>query len=111
MSLMSIWGTVMIKIKNFQICWAFKRTQRLFVTFNYPQFESHKKIHEKLLAQVGEYREQVAQDRLEDKILVNFLRNWLVSHIMGVDMQYAGKFNEGHAHHHGHSHKRQMKIA
>lgn len=89
----------------------FQDEERFMQSFNYPQFESHKKIHEKLLAQVGEYREQVAQDRLDDKILVNFLRNWLVSHIMGVDMQYAGKYNEGHAHHHGHSHKRQMKIA
>jgi methyl-accepting chemotaxis protein/hemerythrin len=61
------------------------------------------------LNQVGEYRHLIANDQLDDMILINFLRNWLVSHIMGVDMQYANKFNEDQAH--ILKNKHQFKIA
>ena len=67
----------------------FHDEEKFMQSVEYPQFESHKKIHEKLLNQVGEYRRQLASETLDDKVLVTFLRNWLVSHIMGVDMQYA----------------------
>jgi methyl-accepting chemotaxis protein len=56
---------------------------------DYPQFPSHKKIHEKLLQQVSEYGRAIEKGHLDDRKLVAFLRNWLISHIMGVDMQYA----------------------
>lgn len=60
----------------------------------YPLYESHKKIHENLLDQVKLYGLDIEHDRLEDHKLVSFLRNWLISHIMGVDMQYAGHYKE-----------------
>lgn len=72
----------------------FTDEERFMQSFQYPQFESHKKIHEKLLNEVGNFRDQITKNALDHKILVNFLRNWLVSHIMGVDMQYARTFHE-----------------
>lgn len=87
----------------------FRDEEKFMQSFEYPQFESHKKIHEKLLNQVGEYRHLIANDQLDDMILINFLRNWLVSHIMGVDMQYANKFNEDQSH--ILKNKRQFKFA
>lgn len=87
----------------------FRDEEKFMQSFEYPQFESHKKIHEKLLNQVGEYRQMIANDKLDDMLLINFLRNWLVSHIMGVDMQYANKFNEDQ--NHLMRNKRNFKIA
>lgn len=78
-------------------------------SFQYPQFESHKKIHEKLLTEVGKFRDQIVKESLDHKMLVNFLRNWLVSHIMGVDMQYAKNYHESHNSHT--SVNRKMRIA
>lgn len=58
-------------------------------SIGYAQLASHKVIHTKLLDQVGMYGEQIKSENLDSSKLVSFLRNWLISHIMGVDMQYA----------------------
>lgn len=67
----------------------FAHEEKFMASIGYPQLNSHKKIHEKLLAQVGRYGAQIADGTLDDQKLISFLRNWLISHIMGVDMQYA----------------------
>lgn len=71
----------------------FSHEEKFMETMNYPQLNSHKKIHEKLLNQVGLYGQQIQNETLDDRKLIGFLRNWLISHIMGVDMQYANQFN------------------
>ena len=72
----------------------FAHEENFMQTINYPQFSSHKKIHEKLLDQVGKYGQQIQNGTLDDQKLISFLRNWLISHIMGVDMQYAAHYKE-----------------
>lgn len=67
----------------------FKDEEAFMQSIAYPQLASHKKIHEKLLNQVGAYGEKIQKGNLNDKELISFLRNWLISHIMGVDTQYA----------------------
>lgn len=67
----------------------FEHEERYMERIGYPQLASHKIIHKKLLAQVGEYGEQIQNEMLDSSKLISFLRNWLISHIMGVDMQYA----------------------
>ncbi len=65
--------------------------ESLFRIFNYPDYENHKKNHDKLKAQVREIYLQVqsGEKRIDSKLLV-FLRNWLTSHIMEEDKAYAG---------------------
>lgn len=63
-------------------------------SIGYPQLSSHKRIHAALLKQVGQFGADLKTGRLDDMKLISFLRNWLISHIMGVDMQYS---------HHAHS--------
>nr|BDT28811.1 bacteriohemerythrin [Bacteriovorax sp. HI3] len=72
----------------------FSHEEKFMESIGYPQLNSHKKIHEKLLEQVGRYGEQIEKGTLDDQKLISFLRNWLISHIMGVDMQYAGHYHE-----------------
>lgn len=72
----------------------FRHEEAFMQEIRYPLYESHKKIHENLLDQVKLYGLDIEHDRLEDRKLVSFLRNWLISHIMGVDMQYAGHYKE-----------------
>lgn len=61
----------------------------------YPLLAPHKKIHEKLLQQVGLYGEALKNGSLDEQKLISFLRNWLISHILGVDMQYAQRSQQG----------------
>lgn len=74
----------------------FSHEEAFMASINYPLFNSHKKIHEKLLEQVAQYGRDIQNDTLDDQKLVSFLRNWLISHIMGVDMQYAAHYKENH---------------
>jgi hemerythrin len=72
----------------------FAHEEKFMQSIQYPQYNSHKKIHEKLLDQVGKYGKQIENETLDDQKLISFLRNWLISHIMGVDMQYAAHYKE-----------------
>ena len=72
----------------------FAHEEKFMQSIHYPQFASHKKIHEKLLDQVGRYGQQIENGTLDDQKLISFLRNWLISHIMGVDMQYAAHYKD-----------------
>lgn len=74
----------------------FKHEEDFMHSVEYPQLQSHKSIHVKLLEQVGKYGVQIENDQLDDRKLISFLRNWLISHIMGVDMQYANHYKSGH---------------
>ena len=67
----------------------FAHEEKYMRSIGYMQLVSHQKIHEKLLAHVGTYGEQIKKGNLNEQKLISFLRNWLLSHIMGVDMQYA----------------------
>ena len=72
----------------------FAHEEKFIFSINYPQASSHKKIHDKLLAQVGKYGQDIENGTLDDHKLISFLRNWLISHIMGIDMQYAAHYKE-----------------
>ena len=67
----------------------FSHEESYMHSIGYAQLESHKKIHIKLLENVSDYGTQIKNGTINEQKLISFLRNWLLSHIMGVDMQYA----------------------
>ena len=75
----------------------FAHEEEFMRSVGYLQLSSHQRIHENLLNQVGVYGDQIKNGTLDDKKLIAFLRNWLISHIMGVDRQYAA-FSAEHSH-------------
>ncbi|MDO9181107.1 MAG: bacteriohemerythrin [Bacteriovorax sp.] len=77
-----------VELANFTVK-HFASEEEYMRSIGYAQLSSHKKIHEKLLDHVQKYGEQIKTGTLNDQKLISFLRNWLLSHIMGVDMQYA----------------------
>lgn len=63
-------------------------------------FESlgvHKQIHIQLLDKVGVFQAEMEQGRLDKLKLVEFLKMWLRSHIMGIDAKYGVKYRENAA--------------
>ena len=61
---------------------------------NYPQYASHKKIHENLVNNMRDFGKKISERDLDKRELSSFLQNWLITHILGVDMKYADFFNK-----------------
>jgi hemerythrin-like metal-binding protein len=55
----------------------------------YPDLANHKIVHQKLIAQIVEYEGKIANDDFDSGALISFLNDWLIKHILGVDMRYA----------------------
>ncbi len=73
----------------------FSHEEKFLQSINYPEFNAHKRIHTRLLSQVQAYGEELEAGTLDEQKLVAFLKNWLVSHIMGVDTKYADHYING----------------
>lgn len=57
-------------------------------SIGYEGLASHKIIHEKLLAQLGDFAKEIEAGTLDSNKLFQFLQFWLKSHIMGIDTKY-----------------------
>lgn len=54
----------------------------------YQHLEEHTKSHERLRQQIEQYAEELKRGTLRAQELADFLRNWLVLHILREDMRY-----------------------
>lgn len=61
---------------------------------NFPSLATHKTIHKQLLEKVGEFQGIIESGNLDKGKLINFLKMWLKSHIMGIDMKYGEHANK-----------------
>jgi hemerythrin len=60
----------------------------------YPTFAQHKAEHDKLTKQIISFQEEFQAGRSTLSIeLMQFLRDWLTNHILGVDKQYTPFLN------------------
>ncbi len=67
----------------------FQFEEQQMAAARYPQLENHKRLHEKLVAQVVEFQRQFESGSATVTLdLMNFLSDWLINHIKGVDRQY-----------------------
>ena len=67
----------------------FANEERMLEEAGYEKLSEHKKIHIKMVAQVQEYRDQFESGSATVTMdLMNFLSDWLIHHIKGIDRQY-----------------------
>jgi len=72
----------------------FANEEKRMAEFAYPGMAAHKKEHEALIAQLKEFKDKFTAGKAGLSItLMNFLKDWLVKHIKGTDMQYREFFN------------------
>ena len=73
----------------------FKTEEDLMVKHTYPEYEAHKKEHDDLTAKVLDFytRFQSGNTFITVEVM-NFLRDWLVNHILGSDKKYGPFFIE-----------------
>lgn len=73
----------------------FAGEEELMTRTNYPDFAAHKREHEKLVEQaLGLKAKFDAGETLPAQGVIEFLQNWLVNHIQGVDKKYGPHLNK-----------------
>lgn len=72
----------------------FDEEEQFMRSINYPQYEAHAKVHRNLVSQLKEHRVQLETGKFDAEKIVAFIQNWLLSHIMGIDNNYAEFFHE-----------------
>ncbi|HQA52449.1 MAG TPA: bacteriohemerythrin [Spirochaetota bacterium] len=59
----------------------------------YPEFFKHKKEHDELIKNVQDYKTQIESGKTTISLsIMNFLKDWLMGHILGTDMKYKDFF-------------------
>jgi len=72
----------------------FSNEEKHFAQFGYPETATHKIEHEKLTKQVLDFQKEYLEGKASMSIdVMNFLRDWLLEHIGGVDKKYTAFFN------------------
>jgi len=67
----------------------FQTEERLMAAARYPQLDAHKREHEKLVNEVVAFQRQFESGSATITLdLMNFLSDWLLNHIKGVDRRY-----------------------
>jgi len=66
----------------------FKAEEELMIKVKYPEYESHKQIHEGFINELAKLRLQSEESSI-GKELVIYLVTWLTEHILKVDRKYA----------------------
>ena len=85
---MATMGGILERLVSYTV-YHFGHEEKLFQKHGYPEYDQHKKIHETLVGKVVEFKSKI--DRGDSTIsmeLMDFLKDWLVSHIKGTDKKY-----------------------
>lgn len=71
----------------------FKNEEDYFKKYNYPEYQEHKKIHDNLIEKVLKIQEKIEEGNETISIeVIDFLKDWLIKHIMGIDKKYSNFF-------------------
>ncbi len=71
----------------------FKTEEKYFAEYSFSDEKEHIKEHEKFVSEVSKFYEDFKKKDLNLSYdLMNFLRTWLLKHILGSDKKYANEF-------------------
>ncbi len=73
----------------------FKSEEEHFLKLNYPEAEKHIEQHNSFTETVLKFSNDLSNNEVSLSYeLMDFLRKWLIDHIMGTDKQYVGIKNK-----------------
>ncbi len=73
----------------------FVTEEKIMEDHSYPDLPPHKERHQKLVKKVLEFQEELkAGNTMLSVPVMNFLKDWLVSHIMNEDKKYSPFFHD-----------------
>ena len=73
----------------------FQNEERYFEQFGYPELEVHARAHKELTDRLSAFRER--HERGEEDLTIEMLRflgDWVIGHVMQMDMKYRSFFAE-----------------
>jgi hemerythrin len=71
----------------------FAAEERLMAKHGYPEYEEHRARHERMREKVLDIQRQYQEGRISLTLdVMNYLENWVDTHILGTDMKYAPFF-------------------
>jgi len=83
---------LILEMKNYTVV-HFTNEEKIMRQVNYPDFDSHKKLHENFIAKVVELETKIKSGKLVISLEINtFLKDWLKNHIMVIDKKYSDYF-------------------
>lgn len=85
---------VLTQLKEYTV-FHFGREEKEFTKYGYPESETHKVAHQMFVAKIDSFEEKILSGRSSVTMeVLDFLKDWLIKHIMGVDQQYGPFFNQ-----------------
>lgn len=68
----------------------FANEESLMIAHGYPEYMEHRDVHKKMTDKVLEMQKKFQNNKLSSPVQIsNFLKNWLLKHIMGTDKKFA----------------------
>ncbi|MGE0087100.1 MAG: bacteriohemerythrin [Desulfococcaceae bacterium] len=73
----------------------FQTEERFMKLHDYPGYDGHKQIHEKMAAKVLDLQNAFHRGEVSNPVQIsNFLKAWLVKHILKTDRKYADFYQQ-----------------
>lgn len=72
----------------------FREEERLMLSCNYPGFEEHRTEHDRFVSRLQEIQVKFIDGHEMSKNILDFLVEWLVTHIKGTDQGYSRFIHE-----------------
>jgi hemerythrin len=73
----------------------FSNEEKLMEDYDFPGYESHIKQHERLIFEVQELKDKFLAGEIQmDMRIINFLKDWIINHILTEDRQYGPYLND-----------------
>ena len=80
-------GDVLLKLVSY-VCLHFDEEERLLLTCNYPDFTGHREEHDGFVKRLQEIQEHFQDGEELSRGTLEFLSDWIVTHIRGSDQKY-----------------------
>ena len=68
----------------------FRHEERIMLQASYPELAYHQRLHESLMQEIREFHSSLESGSDIGPEVTEFLKNWLISHIMESDNQLGG---------------------
>jgi hemerythrin len=74
----------------------FRTEEEYMQKFHYPEYVTHKNVHDAFVRKVSDFQKEFSANRLGLTLdVMNFLRDWVSTHIKGTDKRYTATFQKG----------------
>jgi len=86
-------GNILDELVNYTV-YHFKHEENLFSSYGYPESDNHKQVHQTLIRQVKELKNNFDSGKtILSMEVMDFLKGWLGNHILGTDKKYSSYLN------------------